>query len=426
MRNKNKTPIHPTVLSITNIHAEELMRYFCLTKGGVFDEAEELFKSMELKEHDIAELLRSLGEKCVGSRVVVHPTVLVKTAKSLKDNAIKYKTSMGDVIDVIVELYRKENEKKTEYLQKKKIVEPRKENFVFRNTGDKILFIFYDKYPEPVSYDEFLNLMKKMESGDKAELSEEEIRREFRWQFKHASLGLSGARRFAKYYLTETGLTRFLKETALNFSSLLNRTAPFIEEEWLIGEAERIIREKQTNTLEKSLKYFFDSIATVIKKEHAKKGKLFKIKDEDIVLITEKLLEAIKAKNPICLIDNNPLNSNERRKLDKLISRFERIKIRRRLIPRDKILLCLLKSRKTPLPFGDIREKADLKRFYGNYNDIFNQLEKNGWISVERDREIKEVRVTNKNIRTILGIVEKPSLAEKLLELVKENKKILG
>jgi hypothetical protein len=204
---------------------------------------------------------------------------------------------------------------------------------------------------------------------------------------------------------------------------LLQRVVPFVDKEWLIEEAEMFIRDKRGNTLEDSLKYFSGSIGAILKKECIK-NKKFLVKDNDIVLIIEKLLETIKRKDSVVLGDDGPLNGEERRKLRNIISQFERNNNKKRLYPAKKVLLCILKSkgRTVDMNIREIREKSGLINFYKSTEDIFEQLEKEGKVTTAREgRKITKISITNKNIRTILGIVKTPSMAEKFLNLLKSK-----
>lgn len=418
MRQKQRAAIHTNVLLITNRCIEKLMPRLYMNKSEVIDNAAEEFDRANIPENVINETLLELADNCDSIKEAIHPSLLNKTLRSINENARKYRINKGDVIDVMIAYYEKICNGKLQEMTSKKVIKPMRENFVLQSIRSKILYTLYVEFPNCIKRSELTESSRKIElQNDKIDETDEDYIAELKRCVKSEYVHILGSGYQARYMITEKGISHLIKTSSMDVRSFIERYAPFIDVEWLMREAERVLREKEHSTLDNTLTFYCDTIQTMIKREYVKKGKTVP-KDHQMDHVPIKILKALCENNPIKTNGDTPLSTDEKYLLRKKILQYERNNLRRRLYPNGKIVLSLLKKKGKEILRNDVKTEAGLHNFYKDVDDILEQLEKENKISTYREgKRIVKISINNRNIRTILGNEEKPGTIHKLLML---------
>lgn len=196
-----------------------------------------------------------------------------------------------------------------------------------------------------------------------------------------------------------------------------------IKSDELIKEAEKTIKEKESNPAAIAWKYLLEKMGAIINNPMHRlsgSGIVYPLNDDAIIPIVEKLLEILKPKDSPGFDDNKPLAIEDVQEID---NRLNKLNSKQNIDPSDRIIravYCCHDER--GMPYDQVRIESGLQNFNGNYDEIMNKLVENGWISVLESGNGKAVSITPGNIRRILGVSRPYNMAEKILHFRIEKK----
>lgn len=394
----------------------ETERVFNENIGHLLDQAAVLYAKNKYDTKAInlynLEMLRRF--KC-GSRRI-HTTVsflTIKTVEAMQGGLLLNKSEISDTLLYI--LYKQYDEKEDELLKLKSEMIFSKNNFYLSSLTNRILYAAAMAYPRKISRMEIIVGIKPISEEQEGNFS-----KSLKYALKLGYIKQTSSGRSQKFTATKSGFI-FLKENAsLEFIPMVSRMN-FIDPNFLIEEAERIIREKSGQTVNISLDSFRRQIASLIKKEAIMAE--YSISDERINLIVEKLLKYLNEKLMRPGNQKESLQDIENLLLKRYIQLVEKNARRGKMHARSMILLALLKAPGMSLLYGNIRFEAGLINFWGKFDEIIEQLTKEGKIIIsKKDGAKKEESIVRVNTRNVIGTEKYPHLVEMMLQNLKSNK----